>query len=284
MAPEAENEQPIIIIKKKPRHEGSHGGAWKVAYADFITALMAFFLVMWLVSQDQVIKDNIQGYFNDPANWGKLKDGGKSILKGSNTILGGSGGMPIETRITETKAREVLKRAGERINDVLTGLPDFESIKDHIEIELTEEGLRIELIESLSSDDESAYFFKLGKSELSPRGEEILTAITKEIVTLDNDIIIEGHTDSRQYLYKDKYSNWELSTDRANAARKLMKNEGLKEKRMQEIRGFAANRPKIVDNPKDVRNRRISIVIRPYLFETIELHEVINGQVVKEIN
>jgi len=284
MAPEAENEQPIIVIKKKSGHGGSHGGAWKVAYADFVTAMMAFFLVMWLVSQDQVIKENIQGYFNDPANWGKFKDGGKSILKGSNTILGGSGGMPIETRITETKAREVLKRAGERINDVLTGLPDFESIKDHIEIELTEEGLRIELIESLSADDESSYFFKLGKSELSPRGEKILTAITKEIVTLDNNIIIEGHTDSRQYLYKEKYSNWELSTDRANAARKLMKNEGLKERRMLEIRGFAANRPKIVDNPKDVRNRRISIVIKPYLSEVIELHEVINGQVVKEIN
>ena len=287
MAAETEQEQPIIIVKKKSGHGGHHGGAWKVAYADFVTALMAFFLVMWLVTQSDTIRENVAGYFNDPGGWGKNK-GGDSILKGEKSILKGIGNKYINQPMSEARAREVLKNAGERIRDALSYMPDFESIKDHIEIEMTEEGLRIELIESLDAEDESAYFYSLGGSELSEKGVAILTAIANEISALNNKVVIEGHTDSRQFVYKDKYSNWELSTDRANSARKLMENTGLRKGQVDEIRGYAANRPKIQDNPMDARNRRISIIVLNDKFaaeaRSVEFHEVINGRVVKDID
>jgi len=286
MPAETEQEQPIIVVKKVSGHGGHHGGAWKVAYADFVTALMAFFLVMWLVTQTDTIKENVAGYFNDPGGWGKK--GGKSILKGESSILKGAGNQFINQPMSEARAREVLKDAGERIGDALSSMPDFESIKDHIDIEMTEEGLRIELIESLDPEDKSAYFYSLGGSELSEKGVTILTAISKEISTLSNKVVIEGHTDSHQFVYKDKYSNWELSADRANSARKLMENTGLKNGQIEEIRGYAANRPKIKDNPMDARNRRISIVVLNDKSVTedgsIEFHEVINGRVVKDID
>jgi len=286
MPAETEQEQPIIVVKKVSGHGGHHGGAWKVAYADFVTALMAFFLVMWLVTQTDTIKENVAGYFNDPGGWGKK--GGKSILKGESSILKGAGNQFINQPMSEARAREVLKDAGERIGDALSSMPDFESIKDHIDIEMTEEGLRIELIESLDPEDKSAYFYSLGGSELSEKGITILTAISKEISTLSNKVVIEGHTDSHQFVYKDKYSNWELSADRANSARKLMENTGLKNGQIEEIRGYAANRPKIKDNPMDARNRRISIVVLNDKSVTedgsIEFHEVINGRVVKDID
>jgi len=286
MPAESEKEQPIIIVKKASGHGGHHGGAWKVAYADFVTAMMAFFLVMWLVTQSDIVKENVAGYFNDPGGWGKK--GGKSILKGESSILKGAGNQFINQPMSEAKAREVLKDAGERIGDALSSMPDFESIKDHIDIEMTEEGLRIELIESLDPEDKSAYFYSLGGSELSEKGITILTAISKEISTLNNKVVIEGHTDNHQFVYKDKYSNWELSTDRANSARKLMENSGFKMDQIEEIRGYAANRPKIQDNPMDARNRRISIIVLNDKSVTedgsIEFHEVINGRVVKDID
>jgi len=248
--------------------------------------MMAFFLVMWLVTQSDIVKENVAGYFNDPGGWGKK--GGKSILKGESSILKGAGNQFINQPMSEAKAREVLKDAGERIGDALSSMPDFESIKDHIDIEMTEEGLRIELIESLDPEDKSAYFYSLGGSELSEKGITILTAISKEISTLNNKVVIEGHTDNHQFVYKDKYSNWELSTDRANSARKLMENSGFKMDQIEEIRGYAANRPKIQDNPMDARNRRISIIVLNDKSVTedgsIEFHEVINGRVVKDID
>ncbi len=281
-------QQPLIIIKKKGGHGGHHGGAWKVAYADFVTALMAFFLVMWLVSQDEIVKINVAGWFNDPMNWGKTKSGSQSILKGGPSILKKSSPSIPSRPMNEQQARDVLKRAGERIGEALAQLPEFESLKDHIEIEMTEEGLRIELIESISSQSDSAYFFGIGSPELSSMGETILSSIAGEISKLNNKVIIEGHTDSRQYVYKSKYSNWELSADRANSARKLMEMKGLNPGQIREIRGYAANRPKIADNPKDSRNRRISIVVLSDFVqssvESMELHEVINGQVVKDSN
>jgi chemotaxis protein MotB len=289
-----EDQQPIIIVKKKGGHGGHHGGAWKVAYADFVTAMMAFFLVMWLVSQDSIVKENVAGYFNDPGSWGKgksgatLLDGGQSILNGGPSMLQNQGLVPSDRNMTETRAREVLKQAGERGLGALAGLPNFEEVSEHIEIEMTEEGLRIELIEATSANSDSSYFFTSGSANISKTGKTIITAISKELSKIDNDIVIEGHTDSHQFVYKAKYSNWELSADRANSARKLMVSNGVKEENIAEIRGYAANRPKVKDNPADARNRRISILVQTNLdippVESMEMHEVIDGKVVKDIH
>lgn len=291
---EDDSQQPIIIVKKKGGHGGHHGGAWKVAYADFVTAMMAFFLVMWLVSQSDVVKENVAGYFNNPSQWGKKKggssflEGNPSILKGGQSPLNSSSTPPLSRPANEEQAREVLKEAGERIYGALSGLPDFENIKEHIEIEMTEEGLRIELIEATAAQGDSSYFFDIGSAKLSKKGEMIISAISKEIGKLKNSVVIEGHTDSHQYVYKDKYSNWELSADRANSARKLMESQGLRPGQVAEIRGYAANRPKIAANPEDPRNRRISILVHtdsgaPFI-ERLEAHELIGGQVVKDVN
>ena len=254
-----EEQQPIIIVKKKGGHGGHHGGAWKVAYADFVTAMMAFFLVMWLVSQDEVVKYNVAGYFNDPASWGK--EGKNSILEGGASILPSSHApLPRQQREIEA-ARKTLEKTGNTIKEALQGIPDFESINEHLRIEMTPEGLRIQLIEAASTTDDSSYFFDLGSPYLSETGAAILSVIAANLGKLEHRIVIEGHTDSRKYTYNQKYSNWELSADRANSSRKLMEERGLYEGQVFEIRGYAANRPMIKENPLDARNRRIAILM-----------------------
>jgi len=253
-----EEKQPIIIVKKSGGHGGHHGGAWKVAYADFVTALMAFFLVMWLVNQSQVIKDNVQGYFNDPS--GFKKKSGQSILQGGSSIL--KAPAPPKPQPEQPQGtRKQLEETGEKIMSALRGMPNFETLKDHVEIEMTPEGLRIQLIESAEKDQDSSYFFDIGSAKLSRYGIDILDAISIELGKLSNRIVIEGHTDSKQYAYQDKYSNWELSADRANSARKLMETKGLKEGQVAELRGYAANLPKYTDDPTDQRNRRIALLV-----------------------
>jgi chemotaxis protein MotB len=255
---EEQQQQPIIIIKKRGGHGGHHGGAWKVAYADFVTAMMAFFLVMWIVAQSQAIKESVAGYFNDPAGWGKK--GSNSLLKGGKSLLNKNPAVkPIKP--TEEQAREVLKKASEHIKNALSAIPDFASVKDLVEIEMTPEGLRIQLTEALKSKEDSSYFFGLGSAALSDKGEEILALIAKEIGQLDNSIVIEGHTDSRKYAGQTKYTNWELSADRANSARRLMESKGLKAEQVFEIRGYADKLPRFKDNPEDARNRRIAIMV-----------------------
>lgn len=288
-----EEQQPIIIVKKSGGHAGHHGGAWKVAYADFVTALMAFFLVMWLVTQDDSVKENVAGYFNDPSGWGKGKSGSsilsgrESVLKGGQSILKSPGMKPPDRIVSEARAREVLKQAGERVLNALSELPNFDEVVEHIEIEMTEEGLRIELIEATSADSDSSFFFTSGSASISNTGETIISSIASELGKINNKIVIEGHTDSHQFIYKTTYSNWELSTDRANSARKLMVISGVKNHQVAEIRGYAANRPKIKDNPADARNRRVSILVQTDLdnlsIERMEIHEVIDGKVVKDI-
>ncbi len=255
---ESEDQQQIIIVKKSGGHEGHHGGAWKVAYADFVTAMMAFFLVMWLVNQDQIIKDNVAGYFNDPVNWGKKA--GSSVLPGGASILE-SQIAPPPKRTDSENSRDNLQKTGGKLLNALEGIPGFETVKDHIKIEMTSEGLRIQLIEASGTMDDSSYFFDLGSSRLSSKGTMILSVIASELGNLHNNIVIEGHTDSRKYSMDKKYSNWELSADRANSARKLMEEKGIKTGQIFEIRGYADNSPMIEDNPLDARNRRIAIVV-----------------------
>ncbi len=246
--------QPVIIVKKKGHGgHGHHGGAWKVAYADFVTAMMAFFLVMWLVGQSPQVKAAVGGYFRDPGVFETTKGGG--VLPGSTVGLKDSGVTPPPDSVKQ--AQEVLERAAEHLREALQKVPALKALEDRIEITVTPEGLRIELLEN-----EKNSFFAVGSAQLLPETVELLGVIAKELSPLGNKVAIEGHTDSRPYGSRNGYTNWDLSTDRANSARRAMESHGLREGQVDAIRGFADTRLRYPDDSLDPRNRRISIVVQ----------------------
>lgn len=269
---------PIIIKKrKKAGHATHHGGAWKVAYADFVTAMMAFFLVMWLVNQSDAVKQGVSGYFRDPVAFGE----------GAGVLQGGEAAVPVETtaveaatqkaleeaqREAEAAVRNQLAQAGEAIQKMLDASPELQSLRDQIEIEMTDEGLRIQMIEP--GDGEA--FFKSASAELNPRTENILAVIAEELRKLPNHIVVEGHTDNKQFASDSRYTNWELSADRANSARAALENSGLEPGQIREIRGHAANKPKVRHDPSDPRNRRISILVLNDFSHTVQ-HRITMG-------
>lgn len=254
-----ENQPPIIIKKKKGGHGGHHGGAWKVAYADFVTAMMAFFLVMWIIGLSDEVRENVAGYFRDPIAFSK--GGSKGVLPGGKGPFQDKPGNTLQrnkSRIQkEADAWESLKDVGHKIVDKLEKMKTFAKYKDQIDVQLTPEGLRIQLIES----DNKSSFFASGSAEMETDGLEILSAISNEITKLSYDIVIEGHTDSKKFPDGAEYTNWELSADRANTARRVMLNAGIKEAKIKEIRGFAANQPRPSHDPTDPSNRRIAIIV-----------------------
>jgi chemotaxis protein MotB len=230
--------QTRIIVKKKAGHGGHHGGAWKVAYADFVTAMMALFIVLWLMNASKQVQEAIGGYFKDPT--------GQSKMIGSN--LAGSGENFLLRKEDMRKLKEQLEKAIQQV-------PDLEKLKKQIEITITAEGLRIELLET-----EKGTFFDLGNSTPSPSGKELLSLLAREIGKLQNRVSIEGHTDSKPYQ-GEAYSNWELSADRANAARRIMMLGGLSPTQVKQVRGYADQQLRNKDNPEDPANRRISVIV-----------------------
>lgn len=283
---ETENEPkppaPIVIVKgKKKRHGGHHGGAWKVAYADFVTAMMAFFLVMWLVSQSDDVKQAVGGYFRDPVAFGQ----GMGILQGAGAPMphpSATGPGDAETRealesarkVAEEEVRQALEAAGRAIQRDLDRSPEIQSLRDQMEIEMTPEGLRIQMIEP--GDQEA--FFRSGSAELNPKTRQVLAVIASELIKLPNHVVIEGHTDSLRFAGQSRYSNWELSVDRANGARAAMEDAGLTPGHVREVRGYAANRPRFPENPGDPRNRRISILVLNDYAEAIRRPLTVGGQ------
>ena len=247
--------QPVIIVKKKGHaHHGHHGGAWKVAYADFVTAMMAFFLVMWIIGQSAQVKAGIAGYFREPTAFAE-GGGGNGVLPGAQSGMDG-GAAPLQPAGPSSNAG--LEEAAAELRRVLATLPDFENLKDQVEITVTEEGLRIELRESPNDG-----FFASGSAEAKPQTVELLDVIAEQLKTLPNKIALEGHTDSRPYSAEGgAYTNWELSADRANAARRVMQRAGLRGDQIEGVRGFADTRLRFPENPLDPGNRRISIVVR----------------------
>lgn len=230
-----------IIIKKISGHGGHHGGAWKVAYADFVTAMMAFFIVLWLLNASKQVQEAVGGYFKDPT--GTSKKVGSS-MQGS--------GQNLDLR------KEDMKKIKEALEKKVKALPDFEKLKNHIEMTITSEGLRIELTEG-----DKGTFFELGSPVPSASGKELLVALAKELGKLPNQLSIEGHTDSKPYSGDlSGYSNWELSVDRANAARKIMQSSGLQQKQVSQVRGFADQRPRDKSTADDPANRRISLIVQ----------------------
>jgi chemotaxis protein MotB len=235
-----ENTRPVIIVKKKGAHGGYHGGAWKVAYADFVTAMMALFIVLWLMNSSKQVQLAVGGYFKDPT--------GTSKKVGSNMI--GSGESFSLSKDNMPKLKEELQKAVRKV-------ADFDKLKNQIEMTVTAEGLRIELMES-----ESGTFFNSGSPELNADGKELLIKLAQELEQLPNKVSIEGHTDSRPFARPGGYGNWELSADRANAARKLMQLNGLREDQVSRVIGYADQRLRKPEQPDDASNRRISLIVQ----------------------
>jgi chemotaxis protein MotB len=249
---------PIIIVKKhRGGHGGHHGGAWKVAYADFVTAMMAFFLVMWLIGASPDVKKSIAGYFRDPG----VFDYEHSVQMMPSGMNGVDAGRAAEALAMPDPAalrveQKQLRAAAENIRAGLAKVGGLAELRDQIEMTVTAEGLRIELVER-----EGSSFFASGSAVLRGESVGILEVIGRELGTMRNDVVVEGHTDSLPYT-GEQYSNWELSADRANAARRVMEGSGLAGGQVQSVRGFAATQLRLPDTPLDPRNRRVSIVVR----------------------
>jgi len=261
--------QPVIIKKvRKKGHGGGHGGAWKVAYADFVTAMMAFFLLMWLLAMVSPEKRaGVSYYFK---NFNVFDKSGLSFVETKvsssvNLIDTQVTGKPELSNMIEEEKERDLKSEEERAlksaealsehlkKEIEAKLADF---KDQIIIDTFEGAVRVEIL-----DKETGTMFPLGSAEISANGKRILKIISPAIITSNRKIAIEGHTDALVFAASHKYSNWELSTERASAARKEMERNGLPSEMLIRVTGYAATEPLVKDNIYDPRNRRISILM-----------------------
>jgi chemotaxis protein MotB len=231
--------QPIIIIKKKVHAHGHHGGAWKVAYADFVTAMMALFIVLWLMSASQDVQKSIAGYFRDPKGFGQQ----------TGSSMGGTG-----ESLTITKSNMNLLK--EKLEQQMKQSPQFDKLKEYVQMTVTGEGLRIEMLES-----EKGRFFENGEPLPTETGKALLVLLAHEVTKMPNPLLIEGHTDSTPYD-SIRYSNWELSADRANAARRILQENGVRPNQIAQVRGFADQQLRLPAKPEDPSNRRISIIVQ----------------------
>jgi chemotaxis protein MotB len=232
---------PVIIIKKVKGHGGHHGGAWKVAYADFVTAMMALFIVLWLLNSNQDVRKAIGGYFIDPKGVGKASGSGMAG-SGESLSVGANDMAKLKEKLTQA-----IKRA-----------PELKKLQDQVDMIVTGEGLRIELLES----DKGA-FFESGKPEPTGMGKEMIQLLAAELGKLPNKLMMEGHTDAKPFAAGDDgYGNWELSADRANAARHLMVANGVRKDQVSQVRGFADQNLRKPKDPEDFSNRRVSVIVQ----------------------
>ncbi|GGG94148.1 flagellar motor protein MotB [Silvibacterium dinghuense] len=234
----------IIIIKKVKRHGEHHGGAWKVAYADFVTAMMSLFIVLWLMNTSAHVRKAVAGYFNDPL--GRYHDNGSD-----------KAGEDANPPAPEDAAKQKIEQLKQQLQKSITSSLDLNPLQKQIQMQITPEGLRIELLESRNGT-----FFDSGSAELNANGKEVLAMLAKQLGAVPNQISIEGHTDSQPYAGKSDYTNWELSADRANAARRLMQESGLKGNQVSQVRGYADQRLRVPADPLDPSNRRISVIVQ----------------------
>jgi len=235
----AEMTEPIIV-KKKAGHAAHHGGAWKVAYADFVTAMMALFIVLWMMNASKQVQEAVGGYFKDPR--------GSAKVVGTNRN-GAAVVAPLK--------KEDMRKLKEELLQSIHHLDPLDKLKSQIEITVTAEGLRIELMESAKGT-----FFELGSAKPTPALIELLKALSEELGKLPNKISIEGHTDSKPYAGIKRYDNWDLSSDRANEARRIMQAEGIQPDQVSQVRGFADQRLRLPQNPEDPSNRRITLIVQ----------------------
>jgi chemotaxis protein MotB len=275
---------PIVVRKRvHGKHEGHHGGAWKVAYADFVTAMMAFFLLMWLLgatTEDQ--RKGIADYFAARVPISPESGGGEGVLDGgflprspeAQLRLGDrdrddialAAGAPRSDHPDAAAHRDV--RHDDRIerqrfetiqSEILRRLEASAALRDlagNLLFEITPEGLRIHIFDRAGTD-----MFPLGSAVPRPRTTAILEVIAGIIGAVRNGIVVTGHTDSRPFVGAGPYGNWDLSSDRANAARRVLAAGGVAAERFRRIEGRAALEPLIAADPNDPRNRRIAITL-----------------------
>ncbi len=255
---ENHNEEPVIISKGKKCGAGHHGGAWKVAYSDFVTAMMALFIVLWVLAQSDEVKTSIAHYFQNPTILGI--SGSKSFMKGQGP---GTGRKEVEGELKtspekeQDAERQILIKKGKAIISLMQGTPDLSNLLDQVDVQITQDGLRIELLDSRDS------FFPSGSTMPTKQAQKILFIIGKQLSEINNKIVVEGHTDARPMPPNVKgYTNFDLSTDRANAARRILERAGVSSDQIDEVRGYAAHRLRDIEHPYSAVNRRISILVK----------------------
>jgi chemotaxis protein MotB len=243
MAPE---KKPRRRIKKVKSRGGHHGGAWKVAYADFVTAMMALFLVLWLVSQADIkLKESIANYFRAPGVFNSVEGG----------ILSRAKNMSKEPNPQDNE--EALASAAMLLRKKFQKSPEFDAVKDQVKVEITEDGLRIQIL-----DKAERVSFASGSAELTEGAKAILNEISQHICELPNPIYLGGHTDRAVFPQGSGYSNWELSADRANAARRYLENNScVKAEQIRRVVGYADTELLYPGDPYAPGNRRISITL-----------------------
>jgi len=283
--------EPTIIVKKvkKKGGHGHHGGAWKIAYADFVTAMMAFFLLMWLLgSTDEGTRKGVAEYFKDPFGV-RIEAGGEGMADRSSVIQGGGSDLssqdqgqvqmgeeiPSEPtpedieKLAEEQEKIQLEKLEEKIESMLNANAKLAEYREQIQLETTPEGLKIQII-----DAQNRPMFKLASSGIEDHAKMILHELAPVINELPNKVTINGHTDALPFpSNRTGYSNWELSSDRANVARHELNLGGLGEEKILRIVGLASSIPYNADNPNDPMNRRISIIVMNKKTERQVLHE-----------
>jgi chemotaxis protein MotB len=239
--PEVPGLAPPPIRRYQP--DRRHRGAWKVAYADFVTALMALFIVLWMMNASRMVQQSVRGYFTDPRGYTrKLRAAGANLGAGP--------------RSDDQKVQEIANR----IEQALKQMPEFQQIRKNVVLSVTGEGLRIDLLEN-----EQGMFFVSGSPAPTPNGERLIQVLAGQLGAMPNTLVIEGHTDARPFrntTVASRYSNWELAADRANAARRLLHTNGVRPEQVVEMRGFADQHLLNAADPNDPRNRRVSVVVK----------------------
>ena len=275
-------EQPIIIKKKKVSgHGGHHGGSWKVAYADFVTAMMAFFMVMWIMGLSDSDKSQISGYFNDPMGFMKTPPRSKSVFsiksamppKAQSKLTGniGAGKDGDKEALQKAKERADHRKEGSelasKIERSIEGVPSLKNLMKNIEFEITKEGIRIEFVESTGS-----VFFESGSYAIRPQARLLVAKIAPLLKASKRPMIVEGHTDSKPYAGQ-MFDNFDLSTLRAVALRRALASNGINSRSFLAVRGLADTELKIPGKPFDFRNRRVTLLLpwsktRPTVVDT----------------
>lgn len=278
----ADEARPIIIKRVKKVSGGAHGGAWKVAYADFVTAMMAFFLMLWLLnSTSKEQKEGLADYFTPTVASTSTESGAGDILGGTSLESDGAQSSSVTVSIPSTtteadtededteksseeeyaervakKEQEYFEKMGEDLKAVIQKSPELAELKNQVLIDITEDGMRIQLV-----DKDNRAMFRPGSSTLYKYAEKMLTKIASIVVKMPNRLSISGHTDATPFSSRPNYSNWELSADRANASRRVLNNSGVSSNRVAEVLGMASTEPYFPDSPLRAENRRITILL-----------------------
>ena len=277
MAGDSKKLQPIIIKRIKKGGHAAHGGAWKIAYADFVTAMMAFFLLMWLLgSTTDGDKKGIADYFQSPL---KIALSGGSGSGDSNSVLKG-GGESLTSTVGQVKKGDVeaqrntinlhklkaeqmraevarLENLKQEIQQKMQSSEKLKEISSQIRLDMTRDGLRIQIV-----DDQNRPMFASGSATIAPYMKDLLRAIGSVLVEVPNRLTLEGHTDAQPFPGGDRgYGNWELSSDRANASRRELIAGGLTDDRVLRVQGLASSQPFDEKDPLAPTNRRISIIV-----------------------